>query len=640
MSEQNKPPASVPGRRKSHQGLQARLERLTGRTPCPPHVRNAANKYLRTELFIDRDNPKRKLTVEQKLELPGAETLLMNALTLDAVFGGDVKPVIAALTGAMGQAEIHHRLSNAGRQMQDRIEIYTYWEGRLSALESLLSADNLDLRNKQLESPLRDASTPITAKSFPSFALRAVHRLEGIEKSNRLSGFNAKDYVEQAEAYLALGDLKTAGEKARAATSLEAANPRAWFLRVIAALRKRDELGREVQRHVIEAVEIAEPMSAHERSAYEMQAEAADRLGAAQRELEEIVPQALLNWPRLGKSNFVHREWRGVVLAKFLDQVFRKVAGGDSLCDSRVAALNDLGPEWLLRFDNPQVRELPNVPELADLPLAPAERAALSLLFEEHKRYRSSFLDIGDADYLRRDFRMLHLRWVLRDQDYAWHWDEWSREATNFPPDCFEGQILRDAKLAVLWVGHMARHGGADKVVHVLSQWRERARQKRDDELRARSLQILAMVFHHQLAREDLVGCWTTCSAAQDLTLTEGARAQCIGHPLESMISIPVGSSLYWQYLKALCAVKARFAGRTLSDQASEVLAQEDSWRKRFEQREHCFWNCTEFYEDGGGEDYLVAPYDVDLTLPVKWQSPTPGRDDPFESYEVRGVAS
>lgn len=639
MNRKNNSPASIPGRRKSSQGVQARLERLTGRTPCPTHLRSAAYKYLATELFRDADNPGRKLTIEQKLALPGAEVLLMNALALDEVFGGEVKPVIAVLTGTMEQAEIQRRLSDAGRQMRERIDIYSYFEGRLPSVEKLLLAKNLDFRRQQLDSALQDASRPMAGKAFSSFALRAVRQLERVEQRGRLSGFNAADYVDQAEAYIALGDLKTAGEKARAATYLDAANPRAWFLRVVAALRQRNEAGREVQHYEVEAVEIAEPMSAHERSAYEMQAEAADRFGAAQKNLEEILPQALLNWPRLGKSNFEHRDWRGLVRDQFLDQMFRKLAVGDGLCDSRVAVLNDLGPEWLLRFDNPQVRQLPDAPEVADLPLAPPERAAMSLLFEEHARYRSTFFTIGDAGYLARDFQLLHLRWVLRDPNYAWHWDEWSREAAGSHPDYFEERILRDADLARLWVSHVARHGGASNVLQVLSQWSGRARKQRDDEVRDRSLRILLMVFHHQLAREDLAGCWATCLAAEELDLTEEGRAQRFDHPMESMITVPAGNGLYWQYLKALCAVKARFAGCTLNADASEMLADADTWRQRFEQRESCFWNYEEMYEDGGGEDYPVAPYDVDLTLPVKWQSPTPGRDDPFENFVMVGVA-
>lgn len=640
MNGKNNSPASKPGRRKSSQGLQATLERLTGRTPCPAHLRSAANKYLVTELFQNADAPGRELTIEQKLALPGAEVLLMNALTLDEVFRGEVRPVVAVLTGTMDQAEMQRRLSDAGRQMRERIDIYSYFEGRLPALENLLLAKSLDFRHQQLDSALKDESRPIAGKAFSSFALRAVRQLERIEQNSRVSGFNAADYVEQAEAYIALGDLKTAGEKARDATHLDSANPRAWFLRVVAALRRRNEAGREVQHYEVEAVEIAEPMSAHERSAYEMQAEAADRFGAAQKDLEEILPQALLNWPRLGKSNFEHREWRGLVRDQFLDQIFRKLAVGDGLCDSRLAVLNDLGPEWLLRLDNPQVRQLPDASELADLPLNPAERAAMSLLFEEHARYRSTFFTIGDPGYLPRDFQLLHLRWVLRDPNYAWHWGEWSQDATGCFPDYFEERILRDTKYSRLWVSHVARNGSANAVLQVLSQWHGRARKQREDKVRDRSLQVLLMVFHHQMAREDLAGCWATCLAAEELDLTEERRAQSFDHPIESMITIPARNRLYWQYMKALCAVKARFAGYTLNEDASELLAQADTWRQRFEQREICFWKCAEFYEDGGGEDYPVAPYDIDLTVPVKWQSPTLGKDDPFDDFVVVGVAS
>lgn len=632
--------AGKPGRPKNSQGLVARLERLTGRTPCPQHMRNAANKYLKTDLFKDPDNPRQKLTVQQKLALPGAEVLLMNALALDTVFGGEVKPVVAVLTGKMEPSEIQGRLSDAGRQMRERIDIYSYFEGRLPSLENILIADEVDFHHQQLESILQDASHPTGHKPFPSFALRAVQQLEGIEQKGRVSGFSATEYVEQAEAYLALGDLKTAEQKASAATALDAANPRAWFLRVVAAVRQRNEARNEVQRYQVEAVEIAEPMSAHERMAYEAGAEAADRLGAALEHLGELLPQALLNWPRLGKSNFEHREWRGLVRDQFLGHLFRKLTADDNLYNSRLAVLNDLGPEWLLRIDNPQVRQLPEAPELSDLPMTPAERDAIALLFEEHARYRSSFFNIGDPEFLVRDFQMLHLRWVLRDPHYAWHWGEWSHEAAGSSPDRFERLILSNAKFSRLWVGHVARHGSAKSVLQMLSQWSGRARNQRNDEVQDRSLQVLLMVFHHQLAREDLAGCWETCLAAEQLNLTEECRVHRYAHPIESMFSIPAESALYWQYLKALCAVKARFAGYALNSDASEILAQAEIWRQRFEQREVCFWTFEEVYEGGGGEDHLVAPYDVDLTVAVKWDSPTPGRDDPFENFDVCEIGS
>ncbi|NOK15377.1 hypothetical protein, partial [Corallococcus exercitus] len=87
----------------------------------------------------------------------------------------------------------------------------------------------------------------------------------------------------------------------------------------------------------------------------------------------------------------------------------------------------------------------------------------------------------------------------------------------------------------------------------------------------------------------------------------------------------------YWQYLTALAAVMMRARGLALPPRAIEVLEEADHWQDAFRADDGCFWTFAEEYEGGGGEDYLVPAYDVDLRIADNWQNPTRDRDRPVE---------
>ena len=99
---------------------------------------------------------------------------------------------------------------------------------------------------------------------------------------------------------------------------------------------------------------------------------------------------------------------------------------------------------------------------------------------------------------------------------------------------------------------------------------------------------------------------------------------------------VPAGSALYWQYLRALAAVWVRAAQGHADAKSGALLADADTWRQTFEARERCYWTLSEEYDEGAAEDYLVAPYDIDLCEIANWTQPTRGRDRPFEDFVLR----
>ncbi len=377
---------------------------------------------------------------------------------------------------------------------------------------------------------------------------------------------NAEE-VEQADAYLALGDLATAEDKAAQAVARDPKQPRAWFIRVVAALKQRNIAYAKMRRHRFDAVEIAEAMSAHERMLYELADEGEEEMSQHQMRLDQLAPQALLHWPKAGSHRYEHPEWRQQVRDVFVQQAFGKVALGGYLGHSNDAyVLNGMVPEISLKHNDPTRMAAFTHPR--PVPLHEDERTALALLFEEHARDRSIVLDVG-KDFLARDFYLLHLRWVLDDPGYQWHWQAWSSDVTNGPPILFENAVLNSDCLRPLWFGHEARNGGAEAAGRELARLSERIRLEREARSRTRQLDVCVMAFHHQLARKDLSGCWQTCLEAE--VLAEASKDQNgktvwgqHAHPYEPCIGIPAQHEVYWQYLRALCAVLASCLGSFL----------------------------------------------------------------------------
>ncbi|ANH76804.1 hypothetical protein ACS15_5570 [Ralstonia insidiosa] len=611
----SEPGSKKPGRPKGKNGVVATLEKLTDQSPLPSYLRERAYKYLRTNTGLF--SQKKGTSNAAKLAEAGAPRLLMNALQLDEILGGDTSAVVRIMKGEERTEGLQERLKRAEQDIAKRAEIYAYWNQRMSAVKSLLTSGSVDFKEDDLGALLSNhRDVPNTNAPLP-FALRAVRQLEHIERRGRPSGPNAEDLLEQAEAYLALNDLPMAGDKAEAALALDSTCAKAWFIRVVAALKQRNAGLARVRRHQLEASEVAEPMSAHERMAYQLADDASDEVWVHQNTLDAVVPEALLNWPTRGRDQYEHLEWRALVRDLLLDQVFQKIKLDGDLGHSRRAfALNGFGPEWYLKYDNVELVVDAPPTDLKSLPLRQNERDALNLLFEEHEHDRSMFFGFGRNDFLVRDFRVLHLRWAMQDSGYEKHWQAWSADA-----EWLDASILNHAVLAPLWFCHQARHGGVEAVEQTLDRWQARASNRRRELDRRQEMQVRVMAYHYQLARNDFAGCWKTCVEAERSTdgVNPGAGYE---HPLEPLIMIPADNAAYWQYLKALTAVFARHASVALQADAAEILADAEHWRTVFRNNNACCWQVAEMYEEGGGDEYPVPPYDIDLTNASSWETP------------------
>jgi len=191
--------------KKESGGVQATIERLTGKRPCPQYLRAALNKYLNSPLFQGSRRPGQK--IPQKQALQGADTLVMNALNLDQVFQGDTKTVTNIITKEISEVALRRKIEAAEGEIRRRFDTYGYWVQRIDALKSVLLDQSVDLKTVRLDARLA-AMPAVGSLSQPTpFALRAIQQLEHIEERGRLAQPSANEYAEQADAYLSLGDF-------------------------------------------------------------------------------------------------------------------------------------------------------------------------------------------------------------------------------------------------------------------------------------------------------------------------------------------------------------------------------------------------------------------------------------------------
>ncbi|HEX5360903.1 MAG TPA: hypothetical protein VFW49_07435, partial [Fluviicoccus sp.] len=112
-------------RTKSSTGVQATLERLTNRKPCPEYLRHTANKYLRSNQFPN--NPKQPNKWSAKLESQEGQILLINALSLDEALRGATHgspdEILAIIQGTKNKVQLAKDLEDAQQEIQRRFEV-------------------------------------------------------------------------------------------------------------------------------------------------------------------------------------------------------------------------------------------------------------------------------------------------------------------------------------------------------------------------------------------------------------------------------------------------------------------------------------------------------------------------------------
>lgn len=608
-------------RPKSPDGVQATIERLTDQDPCPDYLRTKLNHFLDQEELFPSPPGRRGATPGDKLDPPRTDALVMNVLNLDQVFPSKTKLITQLVNRTVPTAEVAQAIQAARAEMQRRFDTYGYWLHRLGALQALLTDPDVDLRVTRIDEQIPLAAPDADFGEPTPFALRAIQRLEANEERGRLGTPSADEHVERAEAYLALRHFALADTHAKTALELDPGRAQAWFIRVMVAMRQRQAALGAMRRHQMVAQEIAEPMSAHEAWAREMADDAGAEAAEHHDQLAQLLPRALLHWPRLDARRYDYRVQRTQVRDLYIDQLFARLAGTAGGLGSRSRAeRNGLGPEWQQqRRDSGFATGMHDASE--GLLLDDADRQAITQLLSERDRDPEWFFDLRDRQFLARDLRLLHLRWVMKLPGYAAHWEAVRRRVAEFPAVTIEESILCDEQLAILWIVHQAVNEGSSGVLAGFDRWSARRREWDEQQREGRLLAQHAVFFHHQFARAAFGTCASIARRARELAAKHPRQGYdgSIGHPFDEQVTMPVFQPLYWRYLEALSVVELSTAGHPLSEDDWQLLLDAPALREAFCATRQCFWVQSEEYEGGGGEDWPTEPYGVDLRDIAPW---------------------
>jgi len=372
--------------------------------------------------------------------------------------------------------------------------------------------------------------------------------------------------------------------------------------------------------------------------------------------LNEILPQALLHWPQVNARQYDHTEQRTRVRDLFIRQAFaRAVNGGNRTNNQYCYEANGLAPKWVLKYqaEPEEVAHLVMSSGERELPFNETERTVLAQLITERDKDVHCFFDPYDRLSLAKDFRLLHLRWMLNLEGYEAHWNALNREVTDHPAERFEENILRTDQLSQLWQVHACMNGGESAVLSTLAHWQSKSAASSDDRRMATIVHQYALLFQHQFARGHFSSCTEISRLVKALAVRDGngrvglhGRAR---HPNREDTSMPIHSALYWHYLDALSTVKAIQGGEDVNDVSIALLRDAESLATAFQNTQECFWTIHEAFEGGGGEDYEGAPYDVDLRDTEPWRlaieallarAPSSGRSDELAALAMRLAAA
>lgn len=610
-------------RTKENAGVVATLERLTGQSPCPEFLRTALRKYLRADDSPFKVEGRRDPTEKERLAAPGADTLVLNVLELDEAFRGDTKTVTRIISGSLSPRDLAQSLEAAEVEIQRRFDTYEKWVRRFADLKTSLMDQSIDLKKERLGERIRTVSRGTgRSRDMKPFALRAIQELERVEEKSRLGRPSAREYTEQADAYMALGDFELAGAKAAQAIDVDRNYARAWFIRVMAALRLRNAAVADMQRQNMITAEIAEPMSSQEAGALQFAAEDASRAYVYHQDLEQLLPEALLNWPRINGRQFDHLEQWRIVRDLYIDHTFARVVAADRYPPGKALETEGgFGLGW--EFEQDYV-PTPQSIIRAGSALNATEREVLKVVLAERDKYLWTFFDPLDRSYLAKDFKLLHLRWALQLEGYERHWTELREIFTESPASRVERDILRDGSVSKLWQLHLSLSGGTNSVVTALNHWRRNFEMAATSRVMSSMLEQYALLFHHEFASgryassRDVAHLARGIAAPQNDVAGRGSSAAI--HPYMENVCMPVHSPIYWRYLEDLATIKMAQTMQIDEHGMSLLLAAEAEARS-FLQTQSCFWTVSIEYEEGGGEDYEDPPYGVDLRDTEPWLS-------------------
>lgn len=610
--------------KKDPNGVQATIERLTSKSPCPEELRHSLNKYLYEKRLFEGAQKNNGKKVLGKLSSPDTDVLVINLLALDQSFRGETETVIKIATKEIEITDLEKKIKESQKEFKRRLDIYTYWERRIDALWQVLKEESFDVRLHSLDSLLDAKLKQFNVNKISSFGLQAVQTLERIESRSRIGMPTVGEYVELADAYFSLEDYANAERNAVLALKLNKEHARAWFIRVIIALRYRNVAVNQIRYHEMVAQEIAEPMSSQESWALDMADEAADIAAVYNQKLEEILPNALLYWPRDDGGKFLDCEQRNIVRDLYIEHAFTIATSQQRhISGEQYSRINGFEAEWRFEFEcHPYLQSRGY--KKGVLPFNKGEIDVLKMLIEEYGKEIFFYFDIRDASSNLKEFKLLHLRWLLGLEGYEEHWSKVKNIFESSGTSYLENYIFRSTLLSRLWAHHQSLNGNNYSALQSVLEWHNRSIDRDHIHRSSFLLSQYALLFHRHFVRNEFGICHEIICKANEFFKTNTSsldELRNITHPTEEFVSMPVHKPLYWKYLEVIILIKIMQIDHTHCDsKIFQILLEMGSLRTAFEDCDACFWIESEFFEGGGGDEYPVEPYGIDLREAAPWE--------------------
>lgn len=469
------------------------------------------------------DPGKRPLVFKRSMS---CDNLIKNLLALDSVFNSQ-DLVCALAEGRVPAAELHAEIDRAKARMEQKMRAYGYWFDRLNALGDILK-EKPSLEDFALEDHLVVDGQSHTMGT--PYALRAVQLLEKVEEQGRRSLLGPEQLAEKAWALYRLGLVDQAVVAARQALEAEPELAEAWRLLATQYLSERRAADREVLRYRFER-EDADPESAHERWAEEMQGTAEARRSQALTEHRSVVFQALLHWPKDGESPgrcYRYRENYEQIRNWCIDWLFVLTQPGSEghLTAVEMQVATQIGAEWNAYA--------------AEHPYTPTDVYFFQAGWWQPNRHLTKL-------------KLLHVRSVLGLPGYEAARQDFFKALR----EGVHGELLSEMLQRQDLLKALARHGCAADLDELMSHFAcfvEAVDQEQQKNLSLLKGNLLRRAYHEAFVRAEFSHCLRVAREAQTfLAQYPGFEPQELG--LDDLQSNTLGVK-HWKYLELRAAIE------------------------------------------------------------------------------------
>lgn len=487
------------------------------------------------------------------------DNLIKNLVALTNAFNSP-KLACDLANGQVSKATLHREIEDARKRLEKKLKAYGYWFNRLHSLETILN-EKPSLEEFALEDKLLVDSHGKAGQGEP-YALRAVQLLEKVEEQGRSSLLSLEQMNEKAWALYRLGLSDQAVSVARQVVRADPEHPESWMLLAIHSISQLRSARQESAYYELQHDE-AEPMSAHENWAGEMQGLAEEQVSKALADHRTVVFTALLYWPKDEQSRYGSyryseiyeqmRTWCIDWLFQLLQPNVNDVLNRVNL--QLVYQANGLAPEfaWNAKLPSLCFEQCDRPHALSELQMQAAEK--ISREWDEL---------IEPSEFFSK-LKMLHIQFVLGFSGYEALHQRILRDLKKLRWNDLL-LILQKPSLLQALTTHCAG-SGVDELWSHFEGLAEQVEKEQRESFVLLKANLLSMAYHHAFLRDQFAGCLRMAREAQTLMEASPDYAPPKLGPTEENETTYLKPK-YWKYLELRAALEIA----TESEEAQQTL--------------------------------------------------------------------